>query len=131
MRRLVGGAPDLCDTSVGGHDYDRSLVAFKCSVKEGEALDIEHVDLINEENTRHDFSTALFAPLSNLLINLFTHLRLDLTDITREKSHEALGARVDDIDLMESHSVDDFLTLLQLTLGALYEPSLGANIVEV
>ena len=107
------------------------MVALKGSVKEGEAFDIEHVNLIDEEHTGYDLGTALFAPLSNLLVDLLTDFGLDLTNITREKSHEALSARVNHINLMECHSVDDFLALLQLTFRALHEPGLGSNVVEV
>ena len=49
------------------------------------------MDLIDEEDTGHDLGTALFSPLSDLLIDLFTNFRLDLTDITSEESHEALS----------------------------------------
>ena len=131
MWGLVGGAPDLRDTSVGGHDHDRRLVALQCSIKEGEALDVEHVDLVDEENTRDDLGTALFAPLSDLLVNLFAHLGLDLTDITSEERHEALSARVNNIDLVKCHGVNDFLTLLKLTLWALNKSGLRTDIVEV
>lgn len=89
------------------------------------------MNLIDEEHTGYDLGTALFAPLSNLLVDLLTDFGLDLTNITREKSHEALSARVNHINLMECHSVDDFLALLQLTFRALHEPGLGSNVVEV
>jgi len=124
-------ASDLGDSSVGRHDDDGSLVAFKSSVQEGEALDVEHMNLIDEEDTGHDFSAALFSPLGDFLVNLLSNLGLDLTDVTCEQSHEALGARVDHIDLVEGHSVNNLLPLLELTLGALNEAGLGADIVEV
>ena len=131
VRGLIGGSTDLSDTSVGGHDDDGSLVAFQSSIEEGEALDVEHVNLIDEEDTRHDLSTAFLSPLGDLLVDLFSYFRLDLTDITSEEGHEALGAGVDDIDLVKSDSVDDLLALLEITLGALDEASLRANVVEV
>lgn len=34
-----------------------------------------------------------------------------------------LSAGVDDVDLVESHRVDDFLPLLELPLRALHEPA--------
>ena len=131
MRGLVLSATDLSDTSVSGHDDNRGLVTFESSIKEGEALDIKHVDLINEEDTWNDLSTSLLTPLSDLLVNLFSYFGLDLTDITSKQSHEALCSRVDDIYLVKCHGVDDFLTLLELTLGALDKSSLRSDIVEV
>jgi hypothetical protein len=38
-------------TTVGSEDHDGGKVAFKSSVKVGEALNVEHVDLIDEEDT--------------------------------------------------------------------------------
>ena len=89
------------------------------------------MDLIDEEDTRHDLGATLFSPLGNLLVNLFTDLGLNLTNVTSEESHEALRAGVNDIDLVESNRMHDLLSLLELTLGALHEASLRANIVEV
>jgi hypothetical protein len=42
------------------------------------------VDLINEEDAWHDFSTAFFSPLSYFLINLLSDLGLNFTNITSE-----------------------------------------------
>jgi len=89
------------------------------------------MDLIDEEDTWDDLSTAFFSPLGDLLVDLFSNFRLDFTDVTREKSHEALGSRIDDIDLMQCDSVDDFLSLLKFTLWALDESSLWSNIIVV
>lgn len=87
--------------------------------------------LINEEDTGDDLSTALFSPFGNFLVNLFANLRFDFTNVTSEKSHEALGSRVDDIDFVEGDCVDNFFTLLELTFWALHEAGLRTNIVEI
>lgn len=89
------------------------------------------MDLIDEQDTGHDLSTALFSPLGDFLVDLLSNLGFDLTDITSEESHESLGARVDHINLVKGHGVDDFLSLLELTFGALDKASLGTNVVEV
>jgi len=89
------------------------------------------VDLINEENARDDFSASFFSPFCNFLINLFSDLGLDLTDVSGEECHEALGAGVDDIDLVEGHSVNNFLSLLKLTFRALNESGLRTNVIIV
>ena len=89
------------------------------------------MDLINEENTWYDLCSPFFSPLSNLLVNLFTNFWLDFTDVTREKSHEALSSRIDDIDLVKRDGMDDFLSLLKFTLWALDESCLWSNIIIV
>lgn len=50
------------------------------------------MDFIDEEDTGDDLGAALFSPLSHFLVDLFSHLRLDLSDVTSEESHEALSA---------------------------------------
>jgi hypothetical protein len=58
------------------------------------------MDLINEKNTRHNFSTALFSPLSNFLIDLLSDFGLDFTNITSKERKETLGSAIYDIDFM-------------------------------
>lgn len=89
------------------------------------------MNLINEQYTGDDLSATFLTPFSNLLVDLFAYLRLNFTNITSEEGHEALLAGVDNINFVEGHSVDDFLALLQLTLGALNKAGLGTNVVIV
>ena len=131
MRGLIIGSSDFGDTSVGGHDNDWSLVGLEGSVQEREALNIEHMDLIDEEHTWHDLCTAFFSPLSHFLIDLLSNLWLDLTNITGKECHEALCTRVDDINLVKRDCVNYFLALLQLALGALDVACLRSRVVEV
>ena len=131
MRGHVISSSNFGDTTVGGHDHDWCLITLKSSVKEREAFDVEHMDLIDEEDTWDDLSTAFFSPLGDLLVDLLANFRLDFTDITREKSHEALGSGIDDIDLMECDGVHDFLSLLKFTFWALNESGLWSNIIVV
>ena len=49
MRGLVLGPPDLRHPSVRSHDDQRSQFRLESSIQEGEALDIEHVNLVNEQ----------------------------------------------------------------------------------
>jgi hypothetical protein len=63
MLPLVVGTSDIGDTSVGGKDNNGSCLTFESSVQEREAFHIEHMDLINEEHSRHDFGLALLTPL--------------------------------------------------------------------
>lgn len=43
----VLGASDACDAAVGGHNYHWSHVVFQCPVKEGKALNVQHVYLLD------------------------------------------------------------------------------------
>lgn len=203
---LCGGSPG--DTTVGGHDQNRCHVALQGPVEEGEALDVQHMHLVNEQHlgtqesgaksgpasprshphpratqalgthAGDDLRLALLTPFGHLGINLLADFRFDLTGVacgrwghmvggqreacveertgtesgvlrparvveqeeqggekgaaqrpgeslTREECQEALGARVDDVDLVQGHGVHHLLALLQLTVGALHELGLG------
>ena len=89
------------------------------------------MNFVNKENTRYNFSSTFFSPLSHLLVNLFSYFRLDFTNISSKEGHESLRAGVDDINFVKGHSVDNFLSLLELTFGALDEASLGSNVIIV
>jgi hypothetical protein len=89
------------------------------------------VDLVNKQNTWYNFSTAFFTPLGNFLVNLFAHFGFDFTDITSKERHKALLAGVDNINFVESHSVNDFLALLKFTFRALDKASLGTDVVVI
>ena len=56
--------------SVSCEDDDGSKVALKGSVKVGKALNIKHVDLINEEDSWYK--------LCNTVINILVHYFVDL-----------------------------------------------------
>jgi hypothetical protein len=112
VRGHIVCSSDLGDTSVGSHYDNGGLVRLECSIEEREALNVEHMYLIDEENTRHNFSTSLFSPLGNFLINLLTDFWLNFSNISRKQSLESLRSRIDDIDLMKSDSVHDFFSLL-------------------
>lgn len=49
----------LTNASVGGEDDNGREAALQCSVEVGEALDVQHVHLINEQHTRHQLRHAL------------------------------------------------------------------------
>ena len=87
--------------------------------------------LVNKQNTWYNFSSAIFTPLSNFLVNLLAHFGFDFTDITSKERHKALLAGVDNINFVESHSVNDFLALLKFTLRALDKTSLGSDVVVI
>ena len=92
MRRLHISSSDLTDAPVGSEHDDRSQVALQCSIEVGEALDVKHVHLVNEQHTWDDLGATLLSPLSNFLINLLADLRLDFTNISGKESHKSLSS---------------------------------------
>mmetsp|Transcript_76154 Transcript_76154/g.123054 ORF Transcript_76154/g.123054 Transcript_76154/m.123054 type:complete len:253 (+) Transcript_76154:116-874(+) len=71
---LVVCAADVRDSTVCGHDDNWRGVGLQCPVQEGEALDVQHVHLVNEEHARYDVGLALLPPLCHLGIDLLTYL---------------------------------------------------------
>ena len=131
MRTLVVGSSYLGDSSVGGHHDDWSLITFKSSVKERVALDIEHMHLIDEEDTWHDLSSSFLSPLGNFLVDLLSDFWFDLTNVSSEKSHKSLSSRIDDIDLVKGDSMNNLLSLLELSFRALHISSLWTSVVKI
>lgn len=75
---LVAGAPDPGDATVGSHDEDRRHVTLQGSVEEGEALNVQHVDLVDEQHARDNLCLALLPPLGHLGVDLLSDFGLDL-----------------------------------------------------
>ena len=118
----VARAPDLSDATVSRHHYHRGQVILQGPVEEGEALDVEHVNLVKEEDAWSDLRLALLPPLGDLGVDLVPDLGLDLAGVTAEEGEEALGAAVDHVDFVQGHRVNNLLSLLELTLGTLDKP---------
>jgi hypothetical protein len=131
VRRQVVGASNLGDTTVGSHDNDGRLVGLESTIEEREALNVEHMDLIDEQHTGHDLGATLLSPLGDLLVDLLSNLWLDLTNVSCEQGLEALGSGVDDINLMECDSVYNFFSLLELSFWALNVSGLWSGVIEV
>ena len=123
----------LCNviTSVGGHNNNRSQVILQGSVEERETLDVQHVDLVNEQNTGSDLRLALLPPLRDLGVDLVPDFRLNLPGVSTEQGQKALSPAVDDVDLVQGDGVHHLLPLLQLALGTLHEPGAGPGSVII
>merc|ERR1719318_151272 len=122
MRGGVTGAPDLCNSSVCRHHNHRSHVVLHGAVEEGEALHVQHVNLVNEKHPRSNFCLPLFSPFRHFGVNLVPHPRFDLSCITTEESEESLSPRINHIDLVQSDSVYHLLPLLKFSLWTLDKP---------
>jgi hypothetical protein len=75
-------------TSIRSHNDNGAAFHLQGSVQKREALDIEHMHLIDEQHARYDLCFSLFSPLGHLGINLLPHFLLDLTGITSEEGEE-------------------------------------------
>ena len=131
MRAFVVSSTDLRDTTVRSHDYDRCTLHLKRAIEKREALDVEHVHLVDEEYARNDFRLAFFAPLRHLSVDLLTNFLLDLTGVTREQRQKTLLSGVDHVDFVQVHGVNNLLPLLKLAVRALHEARLRAHRVVV
>ena len=78
-----------CSRPVGSHDHHGRHIVLQRPVEEGEALDVEHVNLVKKENTGRYLGLALLPPLGHLCVNLIADLNrntllvLRLTGLTR------------------------------------------------
>merc|ERR1719370_1882716 len=122
MRGGVAGAPDLCNSSVCRHHNHRSHVVLHGAVEEGEALHVQHVNLVDEKHPRGNFRLPLFSPFRHLGVDLVPHLRFDLSCISTKKSEESLSPRINHIDLVQSDSVNHLFPLLKFSLWTLDKP---------
>ncbi len=82
MRASVLSSTDGRYSSVCGQDYDWRSVAFEGPIQEGEALKIEHMRLVNEEDTRDDIGFAFLAPLRDLDVDLVPDLLFNLASFS-------------------------------------------------
>ena len=89
------------------------------------------MDLINEQNSRDNFCFALFSPLRYFFIDLLSYFLSDLSCSTREQSQKTLWPWVDDINLMKSNSMNDFLSLFNLSFRTVDKSGLGSHSIVV
>lgn len=99
MRGSVVRAPDGSDSSVGGDNQYRRHVILQCTIQKGEALDVEHVNFVDEEDARYDFCFAFFPPLRYLCVDLFPNFCTDFTGITRKQCQKSLRSEIWDGEL--------------------------------
>ena len=124
MRGAHVCALNLADTSVSGEDDDGRQVALKSSVHISEALDIEHVHLINEEDTWNELRDTVINIAVHNLINFETQLLCDLSLLRSvnlgHKTKEVvatLGPGICYIEIVKSHILNNLLSLMDVALG--------------
>lgn len=86
----VAGAPDLGDAPVGGHHHHGGEVVLQGAVEEREALNVQHVNLVNKQNSWSNFSFSFFSPLGDLGIDLISYFRFDFPSVSAKQSKKSL-----------------------------------------
>lgn len=117
-------ATDLANTTVSGQDHDGGQVALKSTIEVSEALNVEHVNLIDEEHARHELGNTVVDVFVDDFVDFETELLSDLSLLgSVDLAHEGkevtttLGFGVSNIKIVKGHILDDFLLLVNVTLG--------------
>jgi hypothetical protein len=92
MRALKLRSPDPRHALIRRHDHQRRQLALQRSIQKREALDIQHMYLVNEQNSRNDLCLAFLAPFSDFGVDLCAQLGFDLARVPCEEGEEALSA---------------------------------------
>ena len=66
--------PDGTFSTIGGEDNDGRDGGLECAVQVGEALNVEHMNLVDEEHARHELGDALVNVLVHNFVDLFPQL---------------------------------------------------------
>ena len=123
MRRAHVSSLDLTDAAVGGQDYYGSEIGLEGSVHVCEALDIQHVHFVDEEDAGDELSDSMIDIPVHDLVNFEAQLLCDLSFLwTIDLGHEGkevvttLWSRVSHIQIMECHILHDLLLLVDVSL---------------
>mmetsp|Transcript_899 Transcript_899/g.1484 ORF Transcript_899/g.1484 Transcript_899/m.1484 type:complete len:236 (-) Transcript_899:438-1145(-) len=122
MRCQHIGAADGAHASVGGEHHDGGQRGLQGAVEESEALNIQHVHLINKEHTGHEFGHALVdvtvhhtVDLRTKLFGDFRLLRLGQLAHHGQNILASLGTRIRHIEIMQSHILHDLLLFVHIS----------------
>eukprot|EP00048_Salpingoeca_helianthica_P015589 m.227537 g.227537 ORF g.227537 m.227537 type:complete len:395 (+) comp17243_c0_seq1:32-1216(+) len=125
VRRLdIVRAADGAEAAVGGKDDNGGQGGLEGAVEEGEALEIEHVDLVDKEYAGHKLSYALVNVPVDHLIDLAAQLLGDfgLARLHQRAHHRhdvlpTLGLGIGNVQVMQCDILHHFLLLVHITLG--------------
>ena len=81
MRALVMRSANRGDAAVGRHNQNRGHGRLESPVQKGKALNVQHVDFVNEENAGDNVCLPFLSPFRDLDVDLLSDLLLDLTRI--------------------------------------------------
>lgn len=89
------------------------------------------MNFIDEENPRNNICLSFFPPFRNFFVDLFSNFVGNLSSGSRKEGQETLRTGVDNIDFMESDSMNYLLSLLDLTLRTVDKSGLRTHSVVV
>ena len=88
-----------------------------------EAFDVQHVNLVNKENTGHELCNPVInvfidhlVDLSSQFVRYFSFLRLHELPHHGHDVLPALGPRIGHVQVVEGDVLDDFLPLVNIAL---------------
>ena len=120
----IGRSTDEGFSSVGGQHDGRGHGGLEKGVEVGETLDIEHMNLVDEDDTWDDLCNALvnialddFVDLSAKFIGDLCPATLDETAHDTHDILSALGPGVCSIEVTEGDILNEFLALVDIALG--------------
>lgn len=96
MWRLVIRPSDFRDPPIGGHHKNGRHIVLERAVQKGEALNVEHVNLVYEEDTWHNLSLPFFSPLPHFGVDLLANFVPNLPRVPREEGEKPLGSGGED-----------------------------------
>jgi hypothetical protein len=122
-RGIEFGPADDGEALVGGKDDVRGDLGFEGAIEVGEGFDVEHVDLVDEEDAGDELGDTLVDVPVDDLVDLGPQLVGDLGPATLDKlAHDrhdilpALGSRVGHVEVVKGDVLDDLLLLVDVTL---------------
>ena len=118
------GAPDGADAPVGGQDDNGGEGGLEGPVEEGETFNVEHVHLVDEEDSGHQFGYSLVDVPVNHLVDFPSQLLSDFClfglHYLPHQTHEivaALGPCVGHVQVVKSDVLHNLLFLVHVALG--------------
>mmetsp|Transcript_25460 Transcript_25460/g.79791 ORF Transcript_25460/g.79791 Transcript_25460/m.79791 type:complete len:396 (-) Transcript_25460:372-1559(-) len=123
VRRHHLRPPDGAHAAVGGEDDDRREGGLERAVEVREALDVEHVHLVDEEDSGDELGDALVNVFVDNLVDLRAELLGDLGLLglhhlahQRDEVLPSLRLCVGEVEVVERHVLDHLLLLVHVPL---------------
>ena len=120
----VGRSTDKSFASVGSEDDGRCHGGLEEGVEVGETLDIEHVNLVDEDDTWNDLCNALVNIALDDFVDLSSKFVSDFCPATfYEAAHDAhnvlatLWSSVSGVKIAEGNILNEFLALMDIAFG--------------
>ena len=86
MRSLIISPPNPSNPTIARHNQNRTQLILQSSIQKGKAFNIQHMNFINEQNTRTNLCFSLLSPFPDFRINLIAHFGFDFSGVAAEES---------------------------------------------